>query len=49
MTRAGDRTVRSADDLLTALEEKKPGETLVLLVVRDGEEKRVAVTLSTAP
>lgn len=49
VTRAGDRTVRSADDLLTALEERKPGETLVLLVVRDGEEKRVAVTLSAAP
>ncbi len=48
ITRAGERTVRSADDLLTALEEKKAGDTLVLLVVRDGEERRVAVTLSAA-
>ena len=39
----------SADDLVAALEEKKPGETLVLLVVRDGEERRVAVELSAAP
>ena len=49
VTRAGERPVRSADDLIAALEEKKPGDTLVLLVVRDGEEVRVAVTLSAAP
>ena len=30
VTRAGERPVRTADDLIAALEEKKPGETLVL-------------------
>ena len=49
VTRAGERPVRSADDLIAALEERKPGDALVLLVVRDGEERRVAVTLSAAP
>jgi S1-C subfamily serine protease len=49
VTRAGERDVRSADDLISALEERKPGETLVLLVLRDGAEQRVAVTLSAAP
>jgi len=49
VTRAGERPIRSADDLISALEEKKPGETLPLLVLRDGTEQRVAVTLSAAP
>ncbi|MBP7678240.1 MAG: trypsin-like peptidase domain-containing protein [Thermoanaerobaculia bacterium] len=49
VTRAGERPVRSADDLIAALEEKKPGETLPLLVLRDGETVRVAVSLSAAP
>ncbi len=49
VTRAAEREVRSADDLIAALEERKPGETLVLLVLRDGEARRVAVTLSAAP
>lgn len=49
VTRAGERGVRSADDLISALEERKPGDTLVLLVLRDGAEQRVAVTLSAAP
>ncbi|MHB8800375.1 MAG: S1C family serine protease [Thermoanaerobaculia bacterium] len=49
VTRAGERFVRSADDLIAALEEKKPGDTLPLLVLRDGETVRVAVSLSAAP
>lgn len=49
VTRAGERRIRSADDLITALEEQKPGDTLVLGVLRDGVERRVAVTLSAAP
>ncbi len=49
VTRAGERPVRSADDLIAALEEKKPGDTLPLLVLRDGETVRVAVSLSAAP
>ena len=49
VTRAGEREIRSADDLIAALEEKKPGDSLPLLVLRDGQTRRVAVTLSAAP
>ncbi len=49
VTRAGEKPVRSADDLIAVLEEKKPGETLPLLVRRGDETVRVAVTLSAAP
>ncbi len=49
VTRAADREIRSADDLIAALEERKPGDSLVLLVLRDGQARRVAVTLSAAP
>ncbi len=49
VTRAAEREIRSADDLIAALEERKPGDSLVLLVLRDGEARRVAVTLSAAP
>jgi S1-C subfamily serine protease len=49
VTRAAEREIRSADDLIAVLEERKPGDSLVLLVLRDGEARRVAVTLSAAP
>ena len=49
VTRAAEREIRSADDLMTIIEERKPGDSLVLLVLRDGEARRVAVTLSAAP
>ena len=49
VTRAGERQVRSSDDLIAALEERKPGDTLPLVILRDGEERRVEVTLSAAP
>jgi S1-C subfamily serine protease len=49
VTRAGERQIRSADDLIAALEEKKPGDSLPLLVLRDGQSRRVAVALSAAP
>lgn len=49
VTRAGEREIRKADDLISVLEERKPGETLVLLVLRDGETRQVDVTLSAAP
>ena len=34
---------------IAALEERKPGETIELVVLRDGAERRVSVTLSAAP
>jgi S1-C subfamily serine protease len=49
VTRAAEREIRSADDLIAMLEERKPGDSLVLLVLRDGKARRVAVTLSAAP
>ncbi len=49
VTRAGEKAIRSADDLIAALEERKPGETIELVVLRDGAERRVSVTLSAAP
>jgi S1-C subfamily serine protease len=49
VTRAGDRQIRSSDDLITALEERKPGDTLALTVLRDGATLRVDVALSAAP
>ncbi|MBK9965437.1 MAG: trypsin-like peptidase domain-containing protein [Holophagales bacterium] len=49
VTRAGERTIRSADDLISVLEERKPGDSLDLVVLRDGESRKVAVKLSAAP
>jgi len=39
------KRIRSADDLLTLVESKKPGDRVVLTVVRDGREVGVPVTL----
>ncbi len=49
VTGAGEKAVRSADDLIAALEEKKPGDTLALLVLRDGATVQIDVTLSAVP
>jgi S1-C subfamily serine protease len=37
--------VRTADDLLTIVESKKPGEEVVVTVIRDGQTKRIPVRL----
>lgn len=39
------KRIRTADDLLTLIESKKPGDRVVLTVVRDGREVGVPVTL----
>jgi S1-C subfamily serine protease len=49
VTRAGDATVRSADDLVAALEGRKPGDSIRLELQRDGAPIRVDVRLSAAP
>jgi S1-C subfamily serine protease len=41
------RPVRSADDLLGAVEAKRPGETVELGIVREGKTGVVVVTLGT--
>jgi S1-C subfamily serine protease len=43
----GATKVRSADDLYAALEKYKPGETVRLTIVRDGQEMQVDVTLGS--
>jgi putative serine protease PepD len=44
ITKAGDQTLTSADDLHDTLE--KAGKTLELTVIRGTEERKVTVTLS---
>lgn len=39
------RKVRSADDLLSGVEARRPGETIELSIVRDGQEGVVSITL----
>ncbi len=37
--------IRDNDDLLNALERKKPGDTVMLLIIRNGQKKRIEVGL----
>ena len=56
VTRGGDvivaiagKTVRSADDVVRAVSERLPGETIALTIVRDDERKVVRVKLGSRP
>ncbi|HWM72767.1 MAG TPA: S16 family serine protease [Nocardioides sp.] len=40
----GDRTVKTAEDVVTAIQESTPGEPLDFVVLRDHERKEVTVT-----
>jgi S1-C subfamily serine protease len=40
-----DKPIRSANDLLDLLERHRPGDTVPLTVLRDGQEEKVTVTL----
>jgi len=40
-----DETVRDMNDLIDLLEETKPGDNITLMVMRDGQEKALNVTL----
>ena len=42
-----EQRVRTADDLLSAIEAKRPGDSVVLTVIREGRELRVPVTLGS--
>ena len=48
VTAAGDRPVRDTGDLLSALRDYAPGDTVALNVLRDGEEVAVRVRLGEA-
>ena len=45
LTRLGPHEIRGVEDLMQVLMEKKPGETLHAVVVRDGKEIETQVTL----
>ncbi len=49
VTAAGSEEVRSSGDLLSALRDYRPGETVELTVSRDGEEVRLDVRLGERP
>jgi S1-C subfamily serine protease len=40
--------VRSANELYDLLEQYKPGDTVQLTVIRDGQQQKVPVTLEAA-
>ena len=43
-----DKPVRTGDDFLDAVESKRPGEQVVMTVIRQGKQLRVPVQLDTA-
>lgn len=45
ITRVGTEKIESSGDLLTALREYQPGETVEITVLRDGQEQTLDVTL----
>ncbi len=49
VTTAGSERVRSSGDLLSALRAYRPGETVELTLIRDGEEIQQGVTLGERP
>jgi len=49
VTKAGERTVNDASDLIAAIDAAKPGDDLVLTVNRNGRPTQVTVTLGEAP
>jgi S1-C subfamily serine protease len=49
ITKLGDADVRTDADLSRALEDKAPGDTVPVTVLRGGQTKTVSVTLGTRP
>lgn len=49
VVRVDDSPVASGVDLAAAIKARKPGDTVELTLVRDGEEERVTVTLGRSP
>ena len=49
ITALGDADVESYGDLLGALRDQQPGDTVTLTIVRDGEEQTLEVTLGERP
>lgn len=49
ITKIGDADVRTDTDLARALDDKAPGETVPVTIVRGGQTKTLSVTLGTRP
>ncbi len=49
IVKADQQEVKSHDDLIRYIREKKPGNTLILKVYRKGEWKEIKVTLGERP
>jgi serine protease Do len=49
ITKAGDKNVRSYDDLINILDEHKPGDKLTLRVMRQDKDRDLTVTLGEQP
>jgi putative serine protease PepD len=45
ITKVGTKAIRSADDLIAAVQAAKPGEKLSVTINRNGSEKQVSVTV----
>jgi len=43
-----NKSIKTADDFLSIIESKNPGDTVILTVVRDGKETRIAVRLHSS-
>jgi len=49
LVRLGDRPINAFDDLLAALRDRKPGDEVRLLYLRDGIDHETLATLGTRP
>ena len=49
LVRLGERSLNSFDDLLTALKDRKPGDEVRVLYLRDGLDHETMATLGTRP
>jgi putative serine protease PepD len=49
ITRVDGRRIESADQLTSLIDEKSPGDTISVTLVRDGKTRTVRITLATRP
>ena len=49
IVRIGDADVREPDDVSTAVNARKPGDKVEIVVVRDGDRRTLNVTLGAQP
>jgi S1-C subfamily serine protease len=49
ITKIDDRDVRTADDVREALADHEPGDSISVVLLRDGDERTVSVTLGNRP